>query len=217
MVESACERVAKFFEKYEGRSYFDGELILRAEEEVEHVYYVKEGFVRLYAMSENGMELTLNIFKSGAYFPMTWAIGEELNRYYYEAITATKLVKVPKQEVLRFINDDKEVLYELTRRIVKGLGGLAGRMEKLFFGSARVRVAASLVMVVKRFGEKNKKGEYVIELPLSHQDVASLAGLTRETTSVMMKKFQGAGLISYKRRHIVILDMVRLEKIAGER
>jgi len=217
VVDEVCQRVRDFFEAYESTSFDRDELIVRAEDEINHVYYLREGYVRLYAMSEDGRELTLNIFKPGSYFPMTWAIGELINNYYYEAMTDAKVIMAPKDEVVKFIKGDEDVLYELTSRIVRGLGGLAERMEGLFFGNSNSQVASSLMMAAKRFGEKDEKQAMVIGLSLSHQDIASLAGLTRETTSIVMKKFQRAGLISYKRRYVVILDMVGLEKVAGER
>ena len=217
MIDGVCQRVRDFFGVYESTNFGRDELIVRAEEEIDHVYYLKEGYVRLYAMNEDGQELTLNIFKPGSYFPMTWAIGERMNSYYYEAMTDVEVVRAPKDEVIKFIRSDNEVLYDLTDRIVRGLGGLTERMEGLFFGNSKSQVASSLVMAAERFGKKGKKGEVEITLSLSHQDVASLSGLTRETTSIVMKRFQRAGLISYKRRFVVVLDMVGLEKVAGER
>jgi len=217
VIDGVCQRVRDFFGVYESTNFGRDELIVRAEEEIDHVYYLKEGYVRLYAMNEDGQELTLNIFKPGSYFPMTWAIGERMNSYYYEAMTDVEVVRAPKDEVIKFIRSDNEVLYDLTDRIVRGLGGLTERMEGLFFGNSKSQVASSLVMAAERFGKKGKKGEVEITLSLSHQDVASLSGLTRETTSIVMKRFQRAGLISYKRRFVVVLDMVGLEKVAGER
>ena len=51
-----------------------------------------------------------------------------------------------------------------------------------------------------------------IRLSLSHQDLASLIGVTRETVTVVLGQMQGEKLIKMRRRHLSILDCERLEQ-----
>lgn len=194
------------------RLYKKKEIIVRADDNPPGVFYLKEGYARLYTISPAGQELTLNILKPGCYFSMMWAIGETQNTYYFEALTNIELWRAPKEGLIEFVRKEPEVLFELTRRILIGLDGLLGVMESLLFGNAYNKVATVLIVAAKRFGKQKESREIIIELPLTHQTIASLAGITRETASLIMKQFEKEKLISSKHSILTIYNMEKLEK-----
>ncbi len=207
------DRLEEFFSKFnDKRFYKKKEVIIRADDNPPGVFYLKEGYARLYTISPNGQELTLNILKPGGYFSMMWAIGDTQNTYYFEALTKLELWRSPKEELINFIREEPEVLFEFTRRILIGLDGLLGVIESLLFGNSYNKVATALLTSAKRFGKKQANGEIVIELPLTHHLIASLAGLTRETTSLVMKEFEVGGILSPDRPFITVRNMEKLEK-----
>lgn len=141
---------------------------------------------------------------------MMWAIGQTQNTYYFEALTKIELWRAPKEALIEFIRQDPEVLFELTRRILIGLDGLLGVMESLLFGNASNKIATVLMIAAKRFGKREENGKIVIEMPLTHQIIASLACLTRETTSLIMKQFEKDRVITSKRPFVIINDLEKL-------
>lgn len=213
MQNSFGERIEGFFNQFDTkRTYNKKEVIVRADDNPPGVFYLKEGYARLYTVSPTGQELTLNIFKPGSYFSMMWAIGETRNTYFFEALTKIELLKAPKEALVEFVRQEPEVLFELTRRILIGLDGLLGVMESLMFGNAYNKVAMVLVIAAKRFGKKEENGEIALDLPLTHQIIATLAGLTRETTSLVLKEFEKGKIIYSKRPFLVISNMEKLEQ-----
>lgn len=213
--QSAIEKLEDFYNQFGSkRLYKKKEVIVRADDDPPGVFYLKEGYARLYTVSPYGQELTFNILKPGCYFSMMWAIGNAQNSHYFEAMTDIELWRAPKEDLLEFIRREPDVLYELTRRILIGLDGLLGVMESLLFGNAYNKVATALIVAAKRFGKKQSDGTIIIELPLTHQTIASLACLTRETTSSVMKQFEKDGFVNNKRPFLVISDPEKLEKEA---
>ncbi len=211
----AILKLEDFYNKFGGKRFYKKkEVVVRADDEPPGVFYLKEGFARLYTVSPYGQELTFNILKPGCYFSMMWAIGEAQNSRYFEAMTDIELWRAPKEELLKFIRENPDVLFELTKRILVGLDGLLGVMESLLFGNAYNKVATALIVAAKRFGKKQDDGQTIIELPLTHQAIASLACLSRETTSSIMKQFEKDKLINNKRPYLVIADFDKLEKEA---
>ena len=87
-------------------------------------------------------------------------------------------------------------------------------MEYLVFGNACNKVASILLICAERFGQKMAYGT-LITIPLTHKNIANLVGITRETTSVEIKKFEKKGLIAYRGRLIVVKneDLLRKEAI----
>ncbi len=214
MENPTIEKLNKFFVHGSPIQYKKGEIIIRAEDVPAGVFYITKGFVRFYSLDEDGKELTLNIFKPGSYFPMTWALGDMENLYFYEAMAPTELWKSPKKEVLEFIKSEPEVLFELTRRLMVGLGGLVIRMEYLLRGNAYQKTCSVLELSARRFGKSGKNDEIIIDFPLTHQEIANLAGLTRETASIELKKLENSGLVSRKKRTWIIKDFKKLKSEA---
>lgn len=208
------EKLNQFFGQYQPSTFGKGESVIEAEDDPTGVYYLKKGHVRLYSISPDGQELTLNIFKPGSYFSMMWAIGDIPNSYYFQAMTEIEVHRAPKEKTMEFLKSDSEVLFELTKRLLIGLSSTLNSMSYLLFGNATNKVASVLVVAAKRFGEKEMNGEIVISLPLTHQDIANMAGLTRETTSLEMQRFEQEGLIDNKRKSVVIKKFDELKKAA---
>ena len=206
-------RLDNFFAKFNSvHTYKKGEIIIRADDTPSGIFYLKKGFVRLYSISKDGQEITFNVFKVGSYFPMIWAIGNFPNTYFFEAMTNVKLVRASKEELIKFLKEDPENLWELTRRILVGLNGLLALAEYRLFGDAHTKVASIVLTAARRFGEKKNNGEIVINLPLTHRQIASLTGLTRETTSLAMKKLKDEGVITNRYHFLVVSNIKKLEK-----
>ena len=202
-----------FFLKYPLKQYSKGETILNAEEEPAGVYYLLSGFVRFYSLSPDGKELTLNIFKPGSFFPMTWALAGKQNVYFFEAMTGAGVHIAPKKKFQEFIGNEPDLLFGFNQRLLRGVNGLLTRMEYLLFGNASQKVISTLVLMAKRFGTHESGSQVQIQIPLTHQAIADLAGLTRESTSLEMKKLEREGLIISKNKLITLLDPKKLESI----
>ena len=205
-------KLEKFFGKYKPLNFRKKEIILGSDEEPDGVFFIKDGFVRSYSISEEGREFTINIYKPGTYFPATWALAGISNTYFFEAMTSVESIKVSKEELLDFLNKNPEVLMDLTRRLLVGLNGLLIRIEHLLSKDAYHKVASVVYLVGRRFGKKAAGGKVIVGLPLTHQDIADLSYLTRETTSLEMKKLERQGLLEKRKRLLVIKDMRKLKK-----
>ncbi len=183
---------------------------MRAGEPLSSIFYVKKGYARVYSISKTGEELTLIIFRPGDFFPTMSILLRPLNTYFIEAMTPCELLRTSREEFLVFIMNNPEVHLELTKRILIRFGGVLERMEHLAFGNASAKIASIILICAERFGKKDGK-EIMIQLPLTHADIASLIGLTRETASIELKKFEKLRLIGYRGRHLLVKNIKGLK------
>lgn len=204
----------EFFAKFKLTQKFKkNQLIFGPGSEPSGVFFVKSGFVRLYLISESGKELTFNIIKPGAYFPMIWALNNTPNVYFFESMTDNVLLlKAPRDEVVKHIESHPDVLYDLTKRILSGLSGQTKLMEALLTGNAYQQVASVLLVLARRFGKNSKDSEIIIDIPLTHRIIGTLASLSRESTSLELEKLMRDKIISQKDHLIVVRDLRRLEE-----
>lgn len=206
-----------FFAKSKPFHYKKGEVIFRAGDQPPGIYYLASGYVRVYSFSKSGEELTLIIFKRGDIFPVSWAINAAVSGYYVEAMTEAKLWRVSREEFLEFVRGQPEILFGLMRSMLERFLGLMRRMEYLVFGNAQSKVASILLICAERFGRRVREGT-IINVPLTHSDIATLVGLTRETVSIEMKNLRDKGYIGLRRRLLVITNargLVRESQIDG--
>lgn len=211
MASAVAEKVDQYFSKYPKRSYPKGQILVFADESPEHIYYIVKGSVRKYDVSYRGDEVVVNVFKPPSFFPMSWAVNNSPNKYFYKAETETELHIVPTSDALKFIKDNPDVMLDLLSRLYRGMDGLLGRMVHLMSGSAKSRLLYELVIECHRFGKKTSGGG--VQLSISEGDLAGRSGLSRETVSREIHKLKGQNLVSIKRSGIVVNDLQAIEKM----
>ena len=204
-------KLDNFFTKFKHQKYKKGEILIRADDDPAGIFYLKEGFVKSYLISKKGDELVLNIFRPIAFFPMSWAINNTKNIYFYEAMTSLELWKAPKEKVLEFIRKEHDVAYDLLSRVYKGTDGLLTRMSYLMSGNAYARLIIELLIHGKRFGNKSKEFSS-IEVKVSEKDLAAQAGMTRETVSREIKTLKDKGIVVFHKNGLLIKDLNKLEE-----
>lgn len=204
-----AKKIDIFFSQFKHVTYKKGEIVIRADDDPSGIFYLISGNVRKYAISKKGDELVVNIFKPVSFFPMSWAINNEPNEYFYDALTPLEVYRAPKEKVIEFVKNNPDVLYDLMSRVYKGTDGLLRRMTYLMAGNAYSRLITELIIHAKRFG---KKTDAKIEVKVSEKDIATQSGMTRETVSREMKELKEKGLVTFNKNILTIKSIEELEK-----
>lgn len=210
--KTLSKQLDDFFEHTPIHYYKKRVMILHPNDSPKNVYYIKNGYVRVFRLTEDGEELTLTILKPKDFFPLTYGLNQSVNSYYLEAITPLELWRAPQESFIKYILTKPEVLYDLTTRAMVRVDGVFSRMEYLVLSNAYIKVATTLLVCAKRFGKPSGDNDVVIEVPLTHRDIATLVGITRETTSLEMKKLEKEGFLGRSGRLLAIKNIKRLEE-----
>lgn len=203
-----------FFTKFKRQTYRKGEILIRADENPLGIFYLKNGRVKNYIISKKGEEVILNIFKPISFFPMSWAVNQTENIYYYEAMTDIEVWRAPKDETVGFIKNNTDVLYDLVKRIYLGMDGLLMRMSYLMSGTAYERLIGEIIILARRFGEMDKKTGR-ISINIKEKDIAAESGMSRETVSRTMKILKDKKLTVYKSNQLIVESIKSLEEELG--
>lgn len=209
-------KIKDFFHKYPARFLKRGEIILSPCQNVKTVYYLEKGYVKQYLLTKEGRVKAVNLYKPDSYFPIVLALAEYKNQYFYEAVNQVTLREAPVKEVLAFIQADPQITANLLKRFLIGVDGVLNVLQSIMYETSQKKLAAFLLMLSSRFGESCDKGTR-IDIPLTHQDLASFTGMIRETVSFEMKKLQEKGIIAKNRcrKTITISNLSALQKIVG--
>lgn len=209
--DSSLKNLVSFFGLYKLQCFRKRDLVAADQETARKVFFIKEGYMRVYRISEQGEELTLTILKPFDLYPITWGVSNTLENCYLEAVTSLEVWIVPQEDFFGFISSKPALFNSFTSYISMRLNSLLTRMEYLVFGTAYNKVASTILLCAKRFGEQ-QGDDVVVDLPLTHKDISTLVGITRETTCLEMKKLERKGLISHYGKLLVVKNIKMLEE-----
>lgn len=208
MNETIIKKIDKFFKQFKFQKYRKGEILIRADDDPIGIFYLTRGYVKEYAITKKGDEIVVNVFKPFSFFPMSWAINNTPNEYFYEAMTELSVWRAPRDKVITFIKSEPDVLYDLMGRFFRGADGLLTRMTYLMAGNAYSKLVMELIIHAKRFGKQKGRS---FQLKLSEKDLAAESGMARETVSREMKLLKEKGLFTINKNVLTIKDLGMLE------
>jgi CRP/FNR family transcriptional regulator, cyclic AMP receptor protein len=211
ILKSKTQVFEDFFSQFQLRHYKQGEILIRADDDPQGIFCLTKGYVRQYTISKTGIELTLHILQPISYFPMVWAINGTPNVYYFEALTPVEIGRAPRKQVVNFIKNKPDLIFALMSELLERYDESLTRIEHLVFSDAYRRVISVLLYIAKYFGEIYGD-EVIVKHRFTHQDVATLVGVARETTSLELSKLAKKKLVTFVEHAMIFSNVPLLEQ-----
>jgi CRP/FNR family cyclic AMP-dependent transcriptional regulator len=213
MTANITPKVVGFFARYPLRIFDKRQLLIRPEESLPGVFYLVEGRVSEYDVTPVGNEVVVNVFKPGAFFPMSTALNNTPNDYFFEASTKVKAHIAPPADAVQFLQDNPDVALDLLKRVYQGVDGVLRRTAHLMGGDAKHRLLFEILNAAYRFGEPQKNGSLLI--PLNESELGRQSGLARETVNRNMQALKKDGLLEVNHTGILVADLKKMEALLG--
>lgn len=193
-----------------------GDIIFYQGEAPRSACVLKNGVVKVYNITSAGEEQLVNFQLPYEVFPTPWVFEKTPSvLYFYEALTDCEMYMLPREEFLKYIHSNKKVMSMFLDYYVNNYIGAVMRITALEQPKAREKLTYTMYFLAQRYGEEVGTDKIQICLQLTHQHLANLVGLTRETTAVEMKKLKNAGIVNYVRQKYVV-NMRKLLETMGE-
>ena len=177
------------------------------------MFLLKTGVVRISAINEGRDERILAFLYPGDVFGELAVLEDAPRGHVATAHEDAVLCAVPRDVLLRTIEETPALGYQITKLIGVRLRRFQTRIEELLFKSAHARVAHALLDIAADYGVKDNGG-VLIPLRLSQRDLGNLVGLARETVNAVLQDFRKLGLVDATRRNIRIADPSRLRAVS---
>jgi CRP/FNR family transcriptional regulator len=180
--------------------YRRGEVMLEPTEE-DGIFLVAEGAVRMYRISHDGRELTVAVLREGDLFGLVFVQAEIQSKVksYFETVEAKTVVYyIPRSAFQRFVAHHPEVALRTVGLLNMRLDTAYDRMEDFALYKVKHRLARTLARLALRNDER--------AVTMSKENLAKLAGTTREEVSRALGKLGAEGLIQTQKRTIIVPD-----------
>ncbi len=191
------------------RSFKRNERIYLPDDLADAVLLVVKGRVKIYHVTPDGKQSILNFIDAGELFGELSLFGSEDRQEFAEAIENTTVVLIPKTAMLSLMSSHSHLCVGITKLIGVRRQRIERRLRNLLFRSNRERVIHLLIEMAEKYGTHSVDG-LELGIKLSHQEMASTIGSTRETVTVMLGQLQTEGVIKIARRRITITDLDKL-------
>jgi CRP/FNR family transcriptional regulator, cyclic AMP receptor protein len=194
------------------RRSFDGDTLLFQEGDVgDAVYLLAEGLVKLSKVDLGGHEKTLALLRPPEFFGEMALIGVERRSAAAVTVTPTSCYLLFKDDFQRLLTAYPTISLNLTSTLAARLRGMDDEAQVLSYKDAQGRVAYVLLRLYR---------DGVVDLlddraraRLTHQDLANLAGTSRETVTRALKSLESEGLIETRPKEVDLLDIEGLEEV----
>jgi CRP-like cAMP-binding protein len=193
------------------RSFARRSLIYAPTEPGQSVLLVASGRVKIKDITADGKETILAFIEEGELFGELALVDEEPRQEYAEAAEDCQILAIPREDILWLMSQRPDVALSITKLVGLRRRRIENRFRNVLFLSSRERMIHLLMELADTHGTRVGFATE-IGLPLSHQELASLIGVTRETVTVVLGQLQAEGLIRVQRRRIVILSLRKLSK-----
>lgn len=207
----SVRELSSFFAQYNSVRYKRGETIIHGGEDPAGVYFLKSGYVRLVATSLEGKELTLMLYGPGDIFPIVWAFMESPTIYDFQAFSDVELKRCPKDHFLALQIQNKATVMNCMKDIIKRYDQSLSRLETMAFGTMYEKTVGLFEVLASQVG-REVKNQIIIQVHLTHKDIASFLGTTRETASVQISKLKKKGILAQHGNVFIIKDIDKLQK-----
>lgn len=178
-----------------------------------HLYFLDSGLVKIEKLSEWNKELLLNVVSPGEIFGEQAITGEGVFTTSAKALETGVAYSIPTDVFQRFCDRRPDVWRLVVQHFLLCKDELERKIEHLCHSDVRERLVYYLEALA-RLNPSREPGGNVIHI--SQNELASLVGATRETTSTTLNAMARQGLIALGHRLVMIpsLELLR-ESVAN--
>jgi CRP/FNR family transcriptional regulator/CRP/FNR family cyclic AMP-dependent transcriptional regulator len=174
------------------------------------LYLIESGEVRIFALSETGHEITLEVYGPGECFGEAALLDGSHRTTGAMALDRTVTYTLDRQDFLRCLECYPQVTRRVLTLLAHRLEYITAYAENLAFLDVAGRVAAVVLDLAERQG--GARGRVAINLRMTQADLASWVCASREMVNRVLHAYREQGLLATDAHTIVVLDMEGLRR-----
>lgn len=196
-----AEERRRFADTAQEKTIGKGEFLFREGQQSDAVWILRKGRIHLNKYMRNGQVSTTCIITGGETFCCLPSLDHKTYPVNAVAAVDSTVIRIPSSTFSQWMQKHSQFSQE-------ALCGFCSRLREvechgcMIFDPVEQRITQILLTLSKKFGD---------EIPLTRQEIASLAGTTLETTIRTLSKMKNEKLLRSTRGKIILLNIPALE------
>lgn len=172
----------------------------------DYIYMVKTGQLKVSYASPDGKEIIVALLNPGDIYSMhSEAIGV--------ALEPTELMYIEAEKFKDIIIGSPLIAVNMVRILGNILKDTNDVLLNVAFKEVNSRLAALIMKISRQHGIVTEEG-LLVQIDLTHEEIANLINSTRQTVTTILNRFEKAGMIESRRKRILIKEVKKLEELA---
>jgi len=178
-------------------------VIFSQDEAGDTFFFILNGRVKIVLFSKDGREIILCTLGSNEFFGEMSLIDGLPRSATVIALENTNLIFLKRNDFIEVLKGHPEMMLSIMKEMSRRIRKADERIGSLSVLSVYGRVARVLLELARESGKKVPMG-YIIEKKPTHNEIASMAGTTRETVTRIINDLIRRGYIAIEGKSIII-------------
>lgn len=187
--------------------------IFRANELNDAIYVLLEGRVKIKRLSKHGRELIQWFCLPGEIFGLAEDSINHHRGLYAQALTQAKTLCIQKNIFTQYLIQKPHISFLIVEQLASRLRTVGDMLLNISSEDAHVRLIHLLQRLSEFFGRDYGTGVYV-DIYLTHQELADMIGVCRQTVSTMIGRLKQQDIIDTNRNGFIIKSPSRLHEFS---
>lgn len=207
------EQIEQLKEIVQFRKITKGEVIFHEYDQVEAIFFINDGKVRISKSTPEGKEIALTIRQTGDMFAEISLFAKEGSTYPATAtcIEGGTLAFIRNDELETFLLNHPQLLISMFRFVAERLRISQTTLRDVALYGKFGALAATLIRLAEEYGIQEQEG-IRIKLKLTHEDLGSFFGATRESVTRLMNQLKEQKIVTKKQGYLIIHDIELLKE-----
>jgi CRP/FNR family transcriptional regulator len=193
------------------QSFARGQTIFHQGDYGDTLYLIARGQVRIYHPNAAGRELSVALYRAGAFFGELALLDDQPRSASAAAMLPTIILTLARRAFLHTLHEHPAIAEALLAELAARLRATSGYAEQLANPSAPQRIGWLVLDLAQRYGTPSACGMR-IDLQLTQDDLASRFGVARETVNRVLARLREQGLVMFTDGQLLVPDCARLER-----
>jgi CRP/FNR family transcriptional regulator, cyclic AMP receptor protein len=177
------------------------------------VYFVKEGTIKIGYIDDDGNEKVKEIIRKGELFGQFSLERDNLHGEFAQAYKDNvSICAFTIDDFERLLKNRPDLALKYSKQVGAKLRNIENRLINLLNKDVKTRLIHFLWQLVEQNLVENTAEGFCMPNYLTHEDIASLIGSSRQTVTTMINELETEGILSYNRQEICFLDVKKLQK-----
>jgi len=197
------------------RQYRRGTYLFHQGDDSPDVFFLSHGRVEISSLSFNGHRQLHTTIDQPQFFGELGVLGEMPRTAAALSLEESTVWVVPGHVFLAFLAEEAGASRALLRALARQVQSNEAFVDDLLFLDLKGRVAKRLLQLVAPSLDELPDDGAVVPAVVTHADLASLCGGSRENVTRILSDFQRRGLVERDGRRFVLLKISGLARLAG--
>lgn len=205
---SGMQALSKAISQRKMRSIKKKQVIYYEGDSIAGIYLVLRGKVKTFKLTPDGRELMVGIYTDDQYFGIPSLLLNEPHAETAEAMEDSTICMLPKELMEELLNKYPDIGRQFIKILSNNLLDREQQLLQLAYFSVRKRLAEVLIRLYKQ-----EQSNDPLNIKVSRDNLAALAGMATETVSRILSDFKSENIIERKGSHIQILNLQMLQEM----